>query len=34
MRERDGIGPVNLLAESEAAEVEARIAGLSASAPT
>jgi len=28
MRERDGIGPVNLLAESEAAEVETRITGL------
>jgi chromosome segregation protein len=28
LRERDGIGPVNLLAEQEAAEVEARLAGL------
>jgi len=28
MRERDGIGPVNLMAESEAAETEARVAGL------
>jgi len=28
MRERDGIGPVNLMAESEAAETEMRIAGL------
>jgi chromosome segregation protein len=28
LRERDGIGPVNLMAETEAAEVEARIAGL------
>ncbi|MGE0725176.1 MAG: chromosome segregation SMC family protein, partial [Alphaproteobacteria bacterium] len=30
VRERDGIGPVNLMAESEAAELEARIAGLTA----
>jgi chromosome segregation protein len=28
LRERDGMGPVNLMAESEAAEVEQRIAGL------
>ena len=28
MRERDGMGPVNLLAEREAAEVETRLAGL------
>jgi chromosome segregation protein len=28
IRERDGIGPVNLMAESEAAETEARVAGL------
>jgi len=28
IREREGMGPVNLMAESEAAEVEARIAGL------
>ncbi len=28
LRERDGIGPVNLVAESEAAETEARLAGL------
>ena len=28
MRERDGMGPVNLLAEQESAEVEARLAGL------
>jgi len=28
LRERDGIGPVNLMAESEAAETEARVAGL------
>ena len=28
LRERDGMGPVNLMAESEAAEVEERIAGL------
>jgi chromosome segregation protein len=28
LRERDGMGPVNLMAESEAAEVEARIAEL------
>jgi chromosome segregation protein len=28
IRERDGIGPVNLVAESEAAETEARVAGL------
>jgi chromosome segregation protein len=28
IRERDGIGPVNLVAESEAAETEARLAGL------
>ena len=28
MRERDGIGPVNLMAEGEAAETEARVAGL------
>jgi chromosome segregation protein len=28
VRERDGIGPVNLVAESEAAETEARLAGL------
>jgi chromosome segregation protein len=28
LRERDGIGPVNLMAETEAAEVETRIAGL------
>jgi chromosome segregation protein len=28
LRERDGMGPVNLMAESEAAEVEARITGL------
>jgi chromosome segregation protein len=28
LRERDGMGPVNLLAEREAAEVEARLAGL------
>jgi len=28
IRERDGIGPVNLMADSEAAETEAQIAGL------
>jgi chromosome segregation protein len=28
IRERDGIGPVNLMAESEATETEARVAGL------
>src|SRR5207247_577603 len=28
LRERDGIGPVNLLAEQEMAEVETRLAGL------
>jgi len=28
IRERDGIGPVNLVAESEAAETETRVAGL------
>jgi chromosome segregation protein len=28
IRERDGMGPVNLVAESEAAETEARVAGL------
>jgi len=28
IRERDGIGPVNLMAEGEAAETEARVAGL------
>ncbi len=28
IRERDGIGPVNLVAESEAAETEARVTGL------
>ena len=28
LRERDGMGPVNLVAEAEAEEVEARIAGL------
>jgi chromosome segregation protein len=28
LRERDGMGPVNLMAESEATEVEARITGL------
>ena len=28
LREREGMGPVNLMAESEAAEVEARITGL------
>jgi chromosome segregation protein len=28
IRERDGIGPVNLMAESEAAETETRVAGL------
>jgi chromosome segregation protein len=28
IRERDGIGPVNLMAETEAAETEARVAGL------
>jgi chromosome segregation protein len=28
IRERDGIGPVNLVAESEAVETEARVAGL------
>ena len=28
LRERDGIGPVNLVAEREAAETEARLAGL------
>ena len=28
IRERDGIGPVNLVAESEAAETEERLAGL------
>jgi chromosome segregation protein len=28
IRERDGIGPVNLMAESEAAETEERVAGL------
>jgi len=28
LRERDGIGPVNLMAEAEAAETEARITGL------
>jgi chromosome segregation protein len=28
IRERDGMGPVNLVAESEAAEIEARITGL------
>jgi len=28
IRERDGIGPVNLMAESESAETEARVAGL------
>ncbi len=28
IRERDGIGPVNLVAESEAAETEARVSGL------
>jgi len=28
LRERDGVGPVNLMAESEAAETEARVAGL------
>ncbi|MCC7046510.1 MAG: chromosome partitioning protein ParA, partial [Alphaproteobacteria bacterium] len=28
VRERDGIGPVNLMAEAEAAEMETRIAGL------
>src|SRR5439155_2246832 len=28
IRERDGIGPVNLVAESEAAETEKRVAGL------
>src|SRR5439155_16706655 len=28
IREREGIGPVNLVAESEAAETEARVTGL------
>jgi chromosome segregation protein len=31
IRERDGIGPVNLMAESEAAETEARVAGCGTS---
>ncbi len=30
MRERDGMGPVNLMAESEAAELEERVSGLTA----
>jgi len=30
LRERDGMGPVNLMAEAEAAELEERVAGLAA----